>query len=177
MNKKNEKKITIQNKKKAKPSIDNSVVPLFESPFEPRENVSRMFLEDPWMKPWWNNWMLNQPSYLFYDKHMKLIPLDLVDTGKGYQIIAEIPGVNKRDINIKVTKNTISICGETETNIKKETEGYVRRERGYSTLCRYLRFPEDVNPDKAQAILNDGILQININKKTPTKREKQITVK
>jgi HSP20 family protein len=177
MVKKKEKKIIVQTKKKDKPVLQRTVIPLLESPTEIWDDINRMYLEEPWMKPWWAHRMLNQPTDLFSEKRMKLIPIDLMDTGEGYQIIAELPGVNKKDIDVKVTSHTISICGETETTIRKDTEGYVRRERGYSSLCRYLRFPEDVNPDKAEAVLTDGILQVNVSKKTPTKREKRIPVK
>ena len=88
-----------------------------------------------------------------------------------------MPGINKKDIEVLVTPNTISICGEIETAIHDEKEGYVKRERGYATLCRYLRFPEDVNPDKADAILNEGILQVNVIKRTPAKKGKRVLVK
>jgi len=83
-------------------------------------DINRMYLEEPWMKPWWTHPMLNQPTNLFSEKRTKLILLDLVDTGEGYQIIAELPGVKKKDIDVKVTPHTISICGETETNIRKK---------------------------------------------------------
>jgi len=108
---------------------------------------------------------------------MKLIPVDLMDTGKEYQIITEMPGVDKKDIEITMTSKTISICGATETNIRNDTKGYIKKERGYSTLCRYLRFPEEVEPDNAEAILNDGILQINVRKRTPSEKGNRVPVK
>jgi len=108
---------------------------------------------------------------------MRLIPVDLMDTGKTYQIITEMPGIDKKDIEITITAKTISICGATETKIRNEAKGYIKKERGYSTLCRYLRFPEDVNPDNAEAILNDGILQINVHKKTPSEKSNRVPVK
>jgi HSP20 family protein len=177
MVKKKEKKITIQNKKQDKPILPQAVVPVLENPLDILDDINKMYLEAPGMKPWWTFRMLDQPTDLLSEKRMKLIPIDLVDTGGEYQINAELPGVNKKDIDVKVTPHTISICGATETNIRKETGGYIRRERGYSTLCRYLRFPEDVNPDKAEAVLIDGILQVNVSKKNPKKREKHVPVK
>ena len=80
-----------------------------------------------------------------------------------------MPGVSKRDLEVSITDNNISICGETKTEIEKEDEGYVRRERSYSTLCRSMAFPQEVNPDKAEAILKDGILEVKVAKKKPTK--------
>lgn len=177
MVKKKEKKITLQTKQNKKPIAQRTIIPLLDNPLDIWDDINRMYLDESWIKPWWTYQMLNKPMDLFSKNSIKLIPMDLVDTGEGYQIIAELPGINKKDIDVKVTSNTISICGEIETNIRKKTEGYVRRERGYSTLCRYLRFPEDVNPEKAEAVLSDGILKINISKKMHTKREKHVTIK
>ena len=79
-----------------------------------------------------------------------------------------MPGVNKSDIEVNVTENQISICGETKTETKEDDEGWIRRERSYSTICRTMPFPEEVNPDKADAKLKDGILEITVSKKKPT---------
>jgi hypothetical protein len=45
-----------------------------------------MYLDEPWIKPWWTYQMLNKPMDLFSRNSIKLIPMDLVDTGEGYQI-------------------------------------------------------------------------------------------
>jgi len=68
------------------------------------------------------------------------------------------------------------ICGETKTEVKDDSEGYIRRERSYSTLCRTMTFPEEVNPDKAEATLKDGILEVKVAKKSPT-RGRNIPIK
>jgi HSP20 family protein len=163
------KKLTIHTEKRQEPVLQKAPVPMFESPFDIRDDINRMFYESAWVKPWWNNWIVNQALEKTPENRMKVIPVDFVDTGNGYQITTEMPGINKKNIEVIVTSKTISICGQTETHIRKENEGYVKRERGYSTLCRYLRFPEDVNPDNAEAKLINGILHIQVNKKTPSK--------
>jgi len=178
MTKKKGKKIVIKNGKKQESLLRRTMPPLLENPIDILDDINTIYYkEDPWMQPWWNRWKLSQSLGMLPENRMKLIPVDLVDTGKTYQIITEMPGVNKKDIEVLVTSKTISICGATETNIRKENEGYVRRERGYSTLCRYLVFPEDVDPDKAAATLNNGILQINVSKKSPSKKSSLVPVK
>jgi len=171
------KKLTVQNAKNSIFMPPRPALPPLENPFDVSDEINKMYYEDPWIKPWWNHWMWNQSLGRSADNRMKLIPIDLLDTGKGYQIVTEMPGINKKNIEIVVTPNIIRICGDAETNIRKEGEGYVKKERGYSTLCRYLKFPEDVNPDDAEAILNNGILQINISKKTPLKKGILVPVK
>src|SRR5512137_2232271 len=176
MAKKKEKKIVVQTGKKQGLQERKTLLPLLENPLEIFDDINRMYYGDPWTKPWWNRWIMNQ-SLTNPENRMRLIPVDLMDTGEGYQIITEMPGVNKKDIEITVTSRTISICGATETTIRNKTKGYLKKERGYSTLCRYLRFPQDVDPNNAEAILNDGILQINVGKKTPSEKGTRVLVK
>jgi len=177
MVKKKGKKIVVQTGKQQNLQERKTLLPLFESPFEIFDDINRMYYGDSWMKPWWNRWMMNQTLGISPENRMKLIPVDLIDTGNAYEIITELPGVNKKDIEIMITSRTMSICGVTETNIRNEKKGYIKKERGYSTLCRYLRFPEDVDPDNAEAVLNDGVLQINVRKKTPSERSIRLPVK
>ncbi len=176
MVKKKGKIINVQLRKRKGSFPRRAIVPIVEDPLELMDNFNRMYRKDPWTKPFWNHLIMNQVSELHSENQTKLIPVDMIDSGKEYQIITELPGVNKKDIEITLTPTLISICGVIDTTIQKDTFGYIKRERGYSTLCRYLRFPEDINPDNAEAILSDGILQINVAKKIPLKK-KYISIK
>jgi HSP20 family protein len=129
--------------------------------------MDRLFWDDPWMPGWRRRWQPSPWSERWLDTETKLTPLDIVDTGKEFKVFAELPGVSKQDLEVNVTSKGISICGETKTESKKDEEGYVRRERSYSTICRNMVFPEEVNPDRAQATLKDGILEVVVPKKKP----------
>jgi HSP20 family protein len=159
------KKIEVQTKKRPEDLRQRNMLPILENPFEIFDDINRMYYRDPWMKPWWNHLVMNQSLGTKPENRIKLLPVDFIDTGEEYQIYTEMPGINKKDIEILITPKRISICGATETNVRKGITGYVKRERGYSTLCRYRRFPENVEPNNAEAILSDGILQINVTKK------------
>jgi HSP20 family protein len=172
----NEKKITIKTPKK-----EEAITPTTKdiwNPFDVMENMNRFFWDDPWMPLWWRRWQHTEPwNQNQMQTDSKPTPVDLVDQGDHYKIVAEMPGIAKKDLDVTITPTTIKICGETKTEFDEENKGYIRRERRYSTLCRNMRFPEEVNPDKADATLTDGILQIKIPKKTPTKQGKKITIK
>jgi len=174
--KKKEKKIIVQMKKPQDAKEQKILSPLLENPFEIFDDINRMYYQNPWTTPWWSRWIMNQ-SFTNPETHMRVIPVDLMDTGEGYQIITEMPGVNKKDIEITVTPRTITICGATETRLRNQAQGYLKKERGYSTLCRYLKFPEDVDPDDAEAMLSNGVLQINVRKKIPSVKGTQVLVK
>jgi HSP20 family protein len=93
---------------------------------------------------------------------------DLIDAGKEYRVHAEVPGIPKEKLNISVTPRGIKIEGETKTTIDENKEGYVHKERTWSTLKRELAFPEEVIPEKADAQVKNGVLEVKVPKKHPT---------
>jgi len=168
MAKKKEKKINIKTKKEKKTTPDKTATPVVWNPLDIMESMDRFFWEDPWTPFWRRRWGGLIPNEKWFDTDKKITAIDMIDNGKEYKITAEMPGVNKKDIEVNITPNNISICGETKTETKETDEGWIRRERSYSTICRTMIFPEEVNPNKADATLKDGILEISVTKKTPT---------
>ncbi len=108
--------------------------------------------------------------------------VDLVDNGKEYLVKAELPGIDKNDLNIEVSENRIEISAESREEKKEEkTEekgGYIRRERRYASFYRSIPLPEDVLPDKADAELREGVLTVTLPKTSaPEKKPKKLPVK
>ena len=178
--KKKEKKINIKAKKGKETKPEKTTTPTIWNPFDIVDSMDRWFWENPWTPMWRRRWGSMLPRETWYDQwlkpDMKQTAIDMIDTGKEFKVVAEMPGVSKKNIEVSITDNNISICGETKAEKEEEDEGYVRRERSYSTLCRTMMFPAEVNPDKAEATLRDGILEVKVAKKKPTKG-KNITVK
>lgn len=173
MVKKKEKKVKIKKERKKAP--EKTTTPAVWDPFDIIDVMDKYFMEGPWI-PFWRRQshrpysLVNMPwREHWLEQDTKQTTVNMIDTGKEFKISAEMPGVSKNDIDVSLTENKISICGETKTEIDEEKEGWVRRERSYSTLCRTMAFPEEVNPEKAEATLKDGILEIKVAKKTPTK--------
>lgn len=173
MTKKKEKKINIKTKKGDKHAFEKTKTPVLWNPWDLMDNImDRWLWEDPWAPIWRRRWSDLTPAEKlanrWFDTDRKITAIDIIDKGKEYKITAEMPGVNKKDIEINITQNNINICGETNIETKEKDEGWIRRERSYSTICRTMAFPEEVNPDKADAKLKDGILEIFVTKKSPT---------
>jgi len=169
MVKKKEKKINIKTKNEKKQPVEKKASPVVWNPFDLFDNMDRFFMDDPWMPGWWRRKSALTPwSERFLQTDAKISPLDLIDTGDTYKLFAEVPGVSKNDLDVSITENSISICGETKTEVEEEDKGYLRHERSYSTICRNMTFPEEVNPNKAEAKLKDGVLEIQVSKKKPT---------
>ncbi len=173
MTKKKEKKLNIKPIKSKKISPEKQTKPAVWNPFNLMDSMDRWFWEDPWRPLWRRRWGSLIPQDFWPDRlletDMKPTAIDIIDTGKEFKVVAEMPGVSKQDLEVSITDNNISICGETKTEVKDDSVGYIRRERSYSTLCRTMAFPEEVNPDKAEATLKDGILEVKVAKKSPTK--------
>lgn len=99
--------------------------------------------------------------------------VDIRDTGKEYQITAELPGVSKDEIEVNLTEDGVELSAEKKTEKEERDEGYILRERGYSSFCRTFRFPDEVNPEEAKATFNHGVLEITIPKKRPVEEKKR----
>ena len=106
--------------------------------------------------------------------------VDLADNGKEYLVKAELPGIEKEDLNIEITENGIEISGEIKSEQKEEdkSKGFLKRERRYASFYRSLPLPEAVLTDKAEAELKDGVLTVKLPKVAPPeKKTKKVQVK
>lgn len=96
---------------------------------------------------------------------------DIEDKGTHYELKADLPGIQKDSVDIKVTEGAIEISGE-QVEQKEETEkNYLLRERRWSSFHRGFKFPEEVVPKNAEAEMKDGILHVKVPKKEPKKEE------
>ncbi|MFW6143952.1 MAG: Hsp20/alpha crystallin family protein, partial [Candidatus Natronoplasma sp.] len=96
---------------------------------------------------------------------------DLSDLGDKYRVEAEIPGIDKDDIEIELRDDSLVIEAEKEEETEEEGEDYLRRERGFKSFYRKLPLPEEVNPEEVAASLENGILSIDMPKKEPEKKK------
>jgi len=97
--------------------------------------------------------------------------VDIFDRGDRFVVTAELPGVRKEDIKLRVTEDSIFIEAQVGGERKFEEEGAIRIERYYSGYRRVIPLPEEVIPEKAKARYNNGVLEIEVPKKSPKKEE------
>jgi HSP20 family protein len=102
--------------------------------------------------------------------------IDISETEKQYLIDVEVPGVDKKDINLNVENNTITISGERKFEKKEDGKQYHRVESHYGTFSRSFTLPDNVNVDSINASYNNGILNITVDK-SEEKMKKQIRIK
>jgi HSP20 family protein len=102
--------------------------------------------------------------------------VDVIDLGDALQVVADMPGVQKGDIEINLTPERVEISAESSTETERKDEDYTYRERGYASYRRVLDLPADVLPDKAEASFNNGVLEVTLPKKEPTEVETKTRV-
>lgn len=103
--------------------------------------------------------------------------VDLADTGREFVVQAEVPGAAKEDLEVSVTPDAIELRAESNRERDETEKDYRYRERIYSAFHRTLAFPDEVLPDKAQATLKDGVLEVRVPKKEPTARREPVKVR
>jgi HSP20 family protein len=97
--------------------------------------------------------------------------IEVRERNGNLEIDAELPGMNKEDVNVECTDEGITIQGERRQE-REETEAGVRRsERSYGRFYRMIPLPEGAATDKAKAEFKDGLLRIRI--PLPENRQRQ----
>lgn len=91
--------------------------------------------------------------------------VDIKETADEIVLQADVPGVDAKDIDIKLDDGTLTLKGERKFQEEKKGEGYHRIERGYGSFVRCFSVPDSVDPEKIQAAHKNGVLTITLPKK------------
>lgn len=94
-----------------------------------------------------------------------LVPrLDVTETDGSLEVKAELPGLEKKDIEITLDHGQLVIKGEKKEEKEEKGRYYHRVERRYGTFCRSVRLPAEVKEEKIEATFKDGILTVTLPK-------------
>jgi len=109
----------------------------------------------------------------------RAMPVDVVEHDDNFAVKADVPGVNKEDINVSVDNNILSIKVNKEQEKKEEGATWHRYERQQTFVQRSLRMPESADLDNVTAKYENGVLSLNVLKKKVPKgdEKKKIAVK
>jgi len=91
--------------------------------------------------------------------------VDIYEDEKQLVLTAELPGINEKDVDIKIEDNTLSIHGERKLEKETREENYHRIERAYGSFYRSFTLPNHIDQDKIQAEHENGVLKIIMPKK------------
>jgi len=104
--------------------------------------------------------------------------MDLVEKEKEYEITAELPGIDEKNIEIKLSNQTLTIKGEKKEEKEEREKDYYLSERRYGSFQRSFQLPDGVDADKIEASFAKGVLSVKMPKTAEAqKAEKKIAVK
>ena len=89
--------------------------------------------------------------------------VDLKEEENDYVIEADLPGVDKKDINISYKNGYLNISAKRESNLEEKKDNYVRQERSYGEFKRSF-YIDNVEEEKINANFDNGVLRINLPK-------------
>jgi HSP20 family protein len=128
---------------------------------------------DPEMEKWppWDGLCLNStPS-------SRTIPaVDLYEGKDGLVAKAELPGMEKTDIEVNITDRLLTIKGEKKKEKEVKEKNYYCTERAYGSFVRAIELPKEVAVDRAKAIFKNGLLEVRL-PKTKEAQKKDVKVR
>ena len=130
---------------------------------------------DKWILP-----LLHLPYFPYSrDVGIRYPRIDVIDYVDKFMVVAELPGYEKEDIELRVNGFSLHIIADRTKNFKEgelSTRRYIQRERIPSSFRRIIEFAQEVTPEGAKASLKNGLLEIEIPKIEESSHEKRVRV-
>lgn len=136
------------------------------------EEVERLFdrlMPRSWISPIGWNW----PMWSGIEESLTNIrtpKMDVIDRDQDVLIHVEMPGVEKRDVDISMTNNTLNIKGSIQREAREQRKDYFRCEIAQGNFSRSLAIPAGIDKTRISASLKDGILEITLPKEAEAQR-------
>jgi HSP20 family protein len=102
--------------------------------------------------------------------------MDISETDKAIEITAELPGLEKKDVELNVADNLLTIRGEKKNEREEKNKDYHLVERSYGSFSRSVELPSGVKVEDISAEIANGVLKVTVPKPAP-KQTKQIEIK
>ena len=111
-------------------------------------------------------------------KNFNAPAVDVAESEKAYEITAELPGLDEKNIEVKLANGGLTIKGEKKEETEEKKKDYYVSERRYGSFERYFALPDGVNSDKIEATFKNGVLKVVLPKtEDAQKPAKTINVK
>ncbi|HXW95247.1 MAG TPA: Hsp20/alpha crystallin family protein [Nitrososphaerales archaeon] len=93
--------------------------------------------------------------------------VDLQDRGDLYLLTAELPGFEKKDVEVKIDSNTLEVKAEKSVDKQTKSKDGTMTQRSRSYFHRYLTLPEEVVSEKVSGTMKNGVLELKLPKRAP----------
>lgn len=155
--------------------------PAAMTPWQPMNQMSQMLdsmLSDRfWRSPW--SMFEEMDRFFFGDFAPRTYSpsVDIVDEGKHIRVTAELPGLDREDVDITVQEGLLILRGEKRSETEQEEEGCYRVERYFGHFQRAIPLPPEVDTNGAEAKFDRGVLTIRIPKTGDSGAVRRIAIK
>ena len=136
----------------------------------PMGHMLRSVMEDPFFREAFGRWEDVDRWFGDFAPTRYWPSVDVVDEENAIRVTAELPGMGKDDVQLTVDNGLLTIRGEKKNVEEMRESGVYRAERYYGAFHRTMPLPADVDPEKADAQFDNGILTVRFPKK-PQARE------
>jgi len=165
--------------KQEKSSISSPTTQMWR-PFEGlRQEIDRLF-EDfgrGFWRPFDRSLFATEPLFR-RELTLETMPVDVVESEKAYEVTAELPGMDEKNIEVKVANGTLTIKGEKQEEKEEKKKDYYMRERNFGSFERSFGIPETVDANKIEASFKKGVLTVTLPKTVEAQKPaKKIEVK
>jgi len=157
--------ITVEKGKEIQKAVPARGLPPLNEMERLMERVFGDFPRRGWVRPWRVEW----PAWPEMPE-MRMPKVDVIDREEDVVVRAELPGVEKKDLEISTTDTTVTIKATTRHEEKEEKGDYYRCEISRGSIARTVALPAEVKSDKAKASLKDGVLELTLPKVEKSKR-------
>ncbi len=141
--------------------------PRIITPFEEMDRLLESFFPHGWMRPLHREW----PAWSSLDMPFGGAPkVDVLERDAEIVVRAELPGVGKDDLDLSVTRDSVTIKVTTEQESKEEKGDYHRREISRGSFVRTVALPASVQSKRAKARFKNGVLKLTLPKAAPAER-------
>jgi HSP20 family protein len=89
-------------------------------------------------------------------------PVEILKSNGNIIVRADLPGLEKEDINVEVRDKLLTIEGERKNETEEKDEGFYRSERSYGSFFRQIPLPEGTKTDEAKATFKNGVLEVTL---------------
>lgn len=102
--------------------------------------------------------------------------MDVSETDKAIEIAVELPGLEKKDVELNVSDNLLTIRGEKKSEREEKNKDYHLVERSFESFSRTVELPAGVKAEDISAEIAKGVLKVTVPKPAP-RQSKQIEIK
>ncbi len=138
-----------------------------------RHEMDRLF--DEFTREWFDL----APFEPFAWKSSGFVPkVDVTEDDKEVRVSVELPGMEEKDIDVSLTRDSLTIKGEKKVEKEDKGKDYYRMERSYGAFQRTIPLPEGIDTDKVEATFRNGVLTVVLPRTEEAQKEiKKIPVK